>query len=55
MKSKAERSRLREESEERINKWREITPEQQIASLKTRRGESKKQIDRIKKSIAESK
>jgi hypothetical protein len=39
--------RRREEGDARNAKWRALTPEQQLSDLKFRRGESKKQRDKI--------
>ena len=47
-KIKAKQDRKRKEAEARNKAWRALTKEQQIQSLQSRRGNSKKQIEKIK-------
>ena len=47
-------SMRREDAENRNAKWASLTPQQQLDSLAKRRGESKKQIARIKERMEET-
>lgn len=46
MKSKYEKKK---EAEERQNKYNALTPEEKIVKIKSRRGESKKELERVLK------
>ena len=47
--SQERRDQLRQEGNDRNESWRSLSHKQQLKKLKKRRGESKKQIARIKK------
>jgi len=47
--SQEHRDQLRQEGNDRNESWRSLSYKQQLKQLKKRRGESKKQVARIKK------
>ena len=49
--SQERRDQLRQEGNDRNESWRSLSHKQQLRKLKKRPGESKKQIDRIKKQM----